>query len=273
MDIGVYIRSKEQLKDVLTKGVKAKWIMFGDYGCYKRIPKINELRQIVGNSDMKFHYISPKVNTMFMENEYNQVLSLLDQGIAVSINDYGLLYKLHKNIKAEDPLYLGRLLTKSVNRWVWGAMHVTKEDEEAKAYFAQNNFYQEEKMDYFKKWNIKGIETSMFQNEEESLKKIKEEGFRVIGFVDHTIAAVSRACPMVRDKGISAADCNQLCMDQEVMIRPSNDEQKEKYPNLHFEGTVLMKKIEPTISWEGYEKVVFSYINEGSIDLMKKYGG
>lgn len=274
MELGVYIRSTEQLKKVFENGLQVNWIMFGDYGCYKRIPDIRELKQISAAESVKFHYISPKVNTAFMEYEFNKVLSLLEQGVDVSINDFGLLYKLHKFMKEGYSVYLGRLLTKSINRWVWGNIHVAKEESEAKKYFAQNNFYQDEKMDFFKQWNIKGIETSIFQKEEESLKKIKEEGFGIIGFIDHTIAAISRACPIARDKGISVMnhDCSHLCLDQKIYIRPSNSDQKEKYPELNFEGTVLMKKIEPTISWDGYDKVIFSYINEAAMSIMRKMG-
>ncbi len=271
MDIGIYISSTEQLKDILSQDIPAKWILFGDYNCYKRIPNINELRDIAHDSKLNFHYISPKVNMARMDYEYNNVLELLDQGISVSINDLGLLYKLKQAKNKNASIYLGRLLTKSINRWIWGEIHVAQEDPEAKSYFAQNNFYQQEKMEYFKDWNIKGIETSIFSKEEESLKKIKEENFEIIGFIDNTIAAVSRACPIAKDKGITVANynCSHLCLNKEIIIRPANHEQMEKYPDLYFEGTVLMKRIEPTLSWTGYDKVIFSYINEASLPLIK----
>lgn len=275
MDIGLYIKSLEQLTDTLEKDIKTDWIMFGDYGCYKRIPDLKQLKRIAGNGVENYYYISPKINTGVMEWEYNHVLQLLKDGVSVSINDWGLLYKLQKVVAEDASLYLGRLLTKSINRWVWGQLHVGKEDKEAMAYFTQNNFYQEDKLAYFKNWHIKGIETTIFKEEEESLKKIKEQGYKVVGFIDHTIAAVSRACPIAREQGIKVAgqDCSSLCLQKDIYLRPAGKEQQEKYPDLNLEGTVLVKKIAPEIEWNGYDKVVFRYISEDFITLMEKVKG
>lgn len=275
MEIGFYVKSAEQLKEVLVRGINPQWIMFGDYGCFKRIPELEELQQAAGGGDVKFHYISPKINMGVMDYEYRKVLSFLEQGLDVSINDLGLLYKLRPDMGKASPVYLGRLLTKSVNRWVWGDLHVAEEEEKAREYFAQNNFYQQEKMELFRNWNIKGIETTVFQKEENSLKKIKEQGFEIIGYMDQTIAAISRACPIVRDRklAVKGRDCSSYCVNQEYEVTPANLQQKERYPKLMLEGAVLMRSMKPAVTWDGYEKAVFSALDAESAACIKEMVG
>jgi len=272
METGIYIRSLEQLREIEAQGKEPDWIVFGDYGCFQRIPELKDVKNNLRFLNASLHYISPKVNMKNMEQEFVKVRSYLEEGIPVSVNDYGLLYKLHKEVKEDVPIYLGRLLTKSVNRWVWGELHIKDEELEAKEYFTQNNFFQDEKLEFFKDWKIKGIETSMFVAEEKSLARIKEAGFQIMGYADHTIAAVSRACPIARDKGISVSECkcSNLCLNQQIEIKPANQEQRKRYPKLQFEGTVLMKRIKPECSWNGYEKVVYTYFDEETEKWMKK---
>ncbi len=272
MEIGFYVKDSQHLELAMEQAVYPKWILFGDYGCYKRVPELGKLKEAASGIDVIFHYISPKVNSALMEYEYKKVMSFLEQGISVSINDLGLLYKMQREVEFTSPVYLGRLLTKSVNRWVWGKLHISRESEPVKEYFSQNNFFQQEKMELFRKWNIKGIETTAFPEEEKSLAGIKEQGFRIIGFADQTIAAVARACPIARDRGITVKDneCSSCCMNQEIKIEPANEQQKVRYPELKLEGTVLMKTIKPSFTWDGYETIVFSNWNEETIAAVQK---
>jgi hypothetical protein len=271
LDIGIYTRGLNNLPDV--EQIPIDFIAFGDYGCPNIIPKtaeIIEFKNRLATRNIELHYISPKVNQAVINKEYDRVLSLMDEGISISINDWGLLFKLKKQITFKNNIYIGRLLTKSVFNWAWSNISFAKENRSEIDYLVQNNFNHKQKIDYFKQWNIKGIEANAYIAGEPSYRRIKEQGFEIIGFIDNIILSVARACPIARLKGINmyVDQCRGFCQDEVIEVITADDRQKAIYPQMELRGNVLYRPQNLSFSWHGYKKLVFQWRKEKEHQLI-----
>ena len=259
MDYGLYFGIEDNIETIkeMVKGTENKWAFIGNYGCRRKVPdtkKILELNKALEAEGVHVHYISPKTTKETIGLETERIWELLEAGISVSINDWGLFYNIRERVKPEHALYLGRLLTKSIGDWAWGNIHFEKENSDGVEYLKQNNFNHDIKMQYFKEHGIKGVEVNITPESEMSLQNIAQNGFSVIGFADNKIMAVSRSCPMQR---LNGHKCHETCQRRHKLV-PSLESQKRIYPDLELRGNVIFRMEEQKLSWDGYEKVVYT---------------
>lgn len=205
MKKGVYIRNFEIVPDFLRTNTKCiDYIAIGNYGCTKAVPstdKIITLTKELHDQNISLHYISPKVTQSNFEEEYNRVEELCKSNITISVNDWGLLYRLcNQGRNKKSVVYLGRLLSKSLKDWYWSNIFFNGESNSVKNYFYQNSFSQQLKIDLLKEMGVSGIEVSIREDSETSFEKITDNGLGIIGYADDIILALSRACPFLRFK-------------------------------------------------------------------------
>jgi hypothetical protein len=202
---GVYIRNFEIVQDFLRTDTQCiDSVAIGNYGCTKAVPsadKIITLAKKLDNQNISVHYISPKVTQSNFEEEYNRIEELCKSNVTISINDWGLLYRLcSQGENKKSSVYLGRLLSKSLKDWYWSDIFFSRESNSVKNYFYQNSLSQQLKIDLLKEMGISGIEVSIREDSETSYKKITDSGLGIIGYADDIILALSRACPFLRFK-------------------------------------------------------------------------
>ena len=264
MEKCLYMRNFKQAEQALDSvDYKINTVFCGDYGCPKVLPTLKELIIFTNKmalKNIKVHYISPKVTQSMIDGEKSRVLEIIEYGIGVSINDWGLLYSLRSQIKPQHDVYLGRLLTKSIADWVWSDIFFESESVEAINYLSQNSFNHNKKDNYFKSWGIKGIEVNIHKNGEPSYSNIKKRGFSIIGYADNTVAAVSRACPFLKLKGMAfgSVDCTGLCTGKHILT-PIDKNGWNVYPEMELCGNVIYVKKHDEPSWPGYNKLVYSW--------------
>jgi hypothetical protein len=263
MDFGIYLRECLVIPEKIAQSA-IHLVVCGDYGCVDIIPSAQAIiafQKQLALYHLKLHYISPKVSQAVLDQEYSRVIRLMDAGIAVSINDWGLLYQLKPAIGPENAVYLGRLLTKSIYNWAWSAITLAREKVSAREYLVQNNFNQRQKLVYFKQWRIKGIEGNAYPEGEAGYRRIKASGFEIIGFADNPLLALARACPTARLNGadLSTHSCPGFCRTQPITIVPADDKQKAIYPPMELRGNTLYKPEDFAVSWSGYAKLVFNW--------------
>lgn len=264
MEKCLYIRNLKQFEQALDSiDYKINTVFCGDYGCPKVLPMLKELLTFTNKmalKNMKVHYISPKVTQSMIDGEKSRVLEIIEHGIGVSINDWGLLYSLRSQIKPHHDVYLGRLLTKSIADWVWSYIFFERESTEAIDYLSQNSFNHNKKVNYFKSWGIKGLEVNIHRNGEPSYSNIQKRGFSIIGYADNTIAAVSRACPFLKLEGMAfgSEDCTGICSEKHIVV-PTGENEQNVYPEMELCGNVIYLKKDDEPSWLGYDKLVYSW--------------
>lgn len=250
------IKDDEEVKNNLNG------IFCGDYGCDKRCPSTDEIillnRELAANN-IQLHYISPKVSQALMEREREKILTLLKDGIDVSVNDLGLLYSLYDSLENDYQIYLGRLLTKSIADWVWSDIFLSKENDHTMDYLYQNNFNEHRKMRLFQQYGIIGIEVNIHKRAENSYKEIQRAGFKILGYADNSILSVSRSCPILRNiDNEKECNCSDLCRDN-YRICPSNEKQRSIYPYMELRGNVIYTQNSDEISWNGFDKLIYTW--------------
>jgi hypothetical protein len=262
MNVGIYLRDLSKWREVKTlHNEKINWLVCGDYACPKKLPAIAEilkLRDGLFPENIRLHYISPKVNQKNIGEEASRVNLLLTENISVSINDWGLLYRIRQYIKPEQSLYIGRLLTKSVANWAWWPNYLAKENQESINYFTQSNFHHQPKLDLLKKWGVKGVEVNVEPLSENSYEKIKNQGLDLIGYVGNKVLAVARACPIARLNGVNVSqiDCQELC-EKRFKVVPAEEERQKIYPQMELMGNVMYWQVNNQVVWDGYQSIIY----------------
>lgn len=270
MKIGIYIRNIEMINDIPESVMEqVDCITCGDYGCPKNLPHEEEvllLNENLKKQNKALHYISPKLSQPYIESEYKRVIAFMNKGIGISINDWGLLYKIRPLIKEQHDIYIGRLLTKSIADWTWSMIFLKDENDQGRKYLTQNNFNHKRKIDYFKSWGVKGIEVSVNNVSEDSYKSIYEQGMDVIGFADNSILALARACPVIKieKSEVCTKECREICGKELYHLVPKRKDQEGVYPKIRLSGNVVFGEKHVTPNWNSYKRVMYTWGMSGT---------
>jgi hypothetical protein len=235
-------------------------VFTGHYGCQKAAHySMQQAQELKNEYGLNLHYISPKTSNDAIKLEEEYIIKLLEYGIKVSINDWGLLYRLKTHGVSSDFIYLGRLLSKSIADWVWSDIFFQKEKRNAVDYLSQNNLNDTEKIEWLKSFHIAGVEVTIHRNSEKSYEEIQKNGLQVIGYVDNEIVALSRACLFKKLDDQSNAVCSGQCHNGIKAIK--NEGQQL---TLNVAGNLLTKYNKKTTQWAGYDALVYDWqtINE-----------
>lgn len=239
-------------------------VFFGHYGCQEAAHySLRQALKLRSEYGMDIHYISPKTSISTIKLEEEHVVKLLESGIDVSINDWGLFYRLKSRRVPFHSVYLGRLLSKSIADWVWSDIFFKKEQIKSINYLSQINFNDSIKIEWLKSHNIGGIEVTIHRDGEKSYEEIQKQGLRIIGYVDNEIAAISRACLFKKTSEQSNMLCNHQCRN--VLKAEKTEGQKLL---LYVSGNMLTRYHSKMPQWDGYDKLVLDFQNPNMQEIV-----
>lgn len=229
-------------------------IFCGHYGCQKAAHySLEQALDLKEKHGVDIHYISSKSSNSVIASEEELITELLKQNISVSINDWGLLYRLRSHGVSLKNVYLGRLLSKSIADWVWSDVFFQKETREAIDYLSQVNWNDNLKLEWLKTFDVAGIEVTIHEGSEKSYEKIAKKGFKIIGYADSELVALSRACLFHVKNGENTASCEYQCCNHLSVKKQQN--QKTLYDMM---GNQLVQYKDKNITWDGYYNLVYN---------------
>lgn len=127
----------------------------------------------------------------------------------IIVNDLGLMHYIHK-MNENRQLCLGRNLLACFDYAPWGHRIYESEDLHIQKAVSQVSLYDDEKMDFFKKYNVTETEADVTKRTVKSLKEIQKSGFRVNIYKSSFTYGLQRSCYIKRyniDQGCSGMEC------------------------------------------------------------------
>lgn len=131
------------------------------------------------------------------------------QNSVIIINDFGLMNYIHR-IDESRQMCLGRNLLACFDYAPWGHKIYESENLSIQKVIAQVSFYDEEKMDFFKQYNITEIEANLTEATIESLKEIQKAGFKINVNQSSFLYGLQRSCYIKRyspNQACSGMEC------------------------------------------------------------------
>ncbi|MGD9210590.1 MAG: hypothetical protein PVI90_07430 [Desulfobacteraceae bacterium] len=233
--------------------------------------------------------ITPLIPNPYIEKVADLIRQIiqLEFPIAISVNDYGLLYKcrsLHR--RGEQEFCIGRLLAKSVDNWPWKDQIVKDEEPNIKDNLLQNNCCYNRKLEFLKQYGVSSVELNLKPSQLKYLNVLEKYEFKILVHIDYILLAVSRSCPIVRQHKLSIPDCMSACKDsytlnladREGLQRSNNtgvdDEVFRAYPELIVWGNGVYQKNEESLLYPTLRKadhLVITQYNQNKKDLDKLF--
>lgn len=111
----------------------------------------------------------------------------------IIINDLGLMHYIRK-VDQKRKMCLGRSLLVCFDYAPWG--HQIYEDESARIQKAvsQVSFYDDEKLSFFRQYNVTEIEADITKGSADSLKAVQEAGFKINIHMSSFLYGIQRSC-------------------------------------------------------------------------------
>lgn len=126
----------------------------------------------------------------------------------IIVNDLGLMHYIHK-IDENRQMCLGRNLLACFDYAPWGHKIYESEDLQIQKAVSQVSLYDDEKIDFFKRYNVVETEADLTKNTVESLKEIQKAGFKVNIYQSSFVYGLQRSCYIKRYNN------NQSCSGME----------------------------------------------------------
>ncbi len=130
------------------------------------------------------------------------------QNSVLIVNDFGLMNYIHR-IDESRQMCLGRNLLACFDYAPWGYKIYETETLSIQKVITQVSFYDDEKMDFFKQYNITEIEANLTKPTIESLKEIQKAGFKINVYQSSFLYGLQRSCYIKR------YSINQTCSGME----------------------------------------------------------
>ena len=111
----------------------------------------------------------------------------------IIVNDFGLMSYIHK-IDENRKMCLGRSLLFSFDYAPWGHKIYENEPEKIQKVVAQINFYDDEKMEFYRGYHVSEIEVNLTAGTIDSLKEIQKAGFKVNVHKGSFLYGTQRSC-------------------------------------------------------------------------------
>lgn len=149
----------------------------------------------------------------------------------VIVNDLGLMSYIHK----ADPdrrICLGRSLLFSFDYTPWGTDIFCSESETVQAVVRQVNFWDDEKLAFFRKYHVTEVEANLTTGTRESLKKVQEAGFKVNVHKSTFLYGTQRSCFVKRFSQNPAVCCETKCEHIERLELSKMWEAADFYPKI-----------------------------------------
>ena len=127
----------------------------------------------------------------------------------VIVNDLGLMRFVNEQ-DSHRTIRLGRSMIRSLDYTPWGNAIFEAETEEIRRVVSQATFYDDEKMEFFRNFNVSEIEANLTPGTRESLRNVQHNGFRVCVHQDTFLYGTQRSCHVRRRNG-SNGSCWTAC--------------------------------------------------------------
>lgn len=195
----------------------------GSEGCVHDC--IRKFRQLLSISEKEyFKKISFRIITSRVpEKCMSPILNMLSEIVkkvqvdSIVINDYGLLYCIKSNHLVANNLILGRTLIRTLADVPWHNLFVEAESLDTRESMMQANIMHLEKIELFKKYNIRGVELSPVDVNEKIIYSLQKIGVQCYVHYDNQIATIGRTCPRLRIIKSKAKGCTIDC-DQAIQL-------------------------------------------------------
>lgn len=188
----------------------------GDEGCVLKLPLYNkalELKKSILANGFKFRYITPKIPEEHFESVLETIKLLVEDGrnFYLTVNDIGLLDACNERNILPNHVTIGRSLSRSFEDCPWYKHILRNEDKFMKKAILQNNMAHKIKINFFKKYNVKSIESNILENQKEAFKNIKNNGLDIDVHYEFIAIAFSRVCQTAKYLKASIPECSQAC--------------------------------------------------------------
>lgn len=111
----------------------------------------------------------------------------------IIVNDLGLMSYIYRIDKSRQ-MCLGRSLLACFDYAPWGHKIYEEEPPHIQKVVAQVSFYDDEKMDFFREYNITEIEANLTERTIESLKEVQKAGFKINVNQCSFLYGIQRSC-------------------------------------------------------------------------------
>ncbi len=111
----------------------------------------------------------------------------------IVVNDFGLMSYIHR-MDENRRICLGRSLLFSLDYAPWGRKIYENESEQIQKVISQVNFCDDEKMEFYRGYNVSEIEVNLTEATTESLKEVQKAGFKVNVHKESFLYGTQRSC-------------------------------------------------------------------------------
>lgn len=115
------------------------------------------------------------------------------EGSVIIVNDLGLLHYLHRTDGTRQ-MRFGRSLMTCFDYAPWGRRIYENESPAIQKAVAQVSLYDDEKMDLFRRYQVAEAEADLTENSAESLRGLREAGFKVYVHRSSILYGTQRSC-------------------------------------------------------------------------------
>lgn len=264
-------------------------VSVGSEGCvHDCIRKFLHLLELNGKeilNGIPFRIVTPRIPEKYMASMSN-LLSEITTRIRVEsiiINDYGLLYYLSKNCILCGDIILGRTLIRTLADVPWYNLFLEPESTEIRKSMLQANIMHLEKIELFKKYNVKGVELSPVKVNESIIENLHNMGLQCYVHYNNEMATIGRTCPRLRIKKSKAEKCAINCDEpiflefyQPYSLSKLNSDIAGSYPALYNVNNAIYHKgnVFDKFDYQRSDGVIFDYrlctaeeINEERVKL------
>lgn len=174
-----------------------------------RNPNLLKFIEKEKNMGKRIRIITPFVPEMHLA-EIKAVLTEINnmpyfRDSLIIVNDLGLMHYIHK-MDENRHMCLGRNLLACFDYAPWGHKIYESEDLQIQKVVSQVSLYDDEKMEFFKNYNVVETEADLTDNTAESLKEIQKAGFRVNIHQSTFTYGLQRSCYIKRYNTAQSCD-------------------------------------------------------------------
>jgi hypothetical protein len=258
MKIEIRTNSTDNIESLL------KWpcysIGLGDETCIHQLfPSKDLLKGLekIAKAGRQARVVTPLISNLYIEKVANLIGDIvqLEIPIAISFNDYGLLYKCRNLVREPNKIFsLGRLLAKSVDNWPWKDRIVDNESKSVRNNLLQNNSCHDIKLAFLKQFGVSSVELNYKPAQLAYLDGYKKNEIEILVHLDWILLAVSRSCPIVRYHALTIPNCKSECqktylldlVGREGVSRVDNEDEDvfAAFPQLIIWGNGIYQKNE-----------------------------
>lgn len=222
--------------------------------------------------------ITPFVPERHLEKMKKTLKGMLESDLyrdsVIVVNDLGMMRYIH-SISQDTKISIGRIMLYSMDTVPWGELLFESESEDVKKVVHQISFYDDIKMDFYRKFHVTEIEVSLTKGCVDSLKAIQEQGFKVNVHTRDVLYGTQRSCYIRRngDFNCEGSECEQL---EELKLSklwsaagPFSPEKEIPFPDaIYLAGNKIVGTLEELdSSWS--DAVIYDLAREDFFKEMK----